>query len=86
MEKYLLFFSSIIRALVGIASASCSFEDFTAIIIEEENYRRLKEDIIMIKSQRSDTEKEKLIEECKRIGINKMIRQNICFLNKYNND
>ena len=40
----------------------------------------------MIKSQRSDTEKEKLIEECKRIGINKMIRQNICFLNKYNND
>ena len=40
----------------------------------------------MIKSQRSDTEKEKLIEEWKRIGINKMIRQNICFLNKYNND
>ena len=66
MEKYLLFFfSSIIRALVGIASASFSFEDFTAIIIEEENYRRLKEDIIMIKSQRSDTEKEKLIEEGK---------------------
>ena len=86
MEKYLLFFSSIIRALVGIASASFIFEDFTAIIIEEENYRRLKEDIIMIKSQRSDTEKEKLIEECKRIGINKMIRQNICFLNKYKND
>lgn len=30
----------------------------------------------MMRSQRSDAEKDKLIEEGKRIGINKTIRQN----------
>ena len=30
----------------------------------------------MTKSQRSDAEKDKLVEEGKRIGINKIIRQN----------
>ena len=32
-------------------------EDFMTIINEERNYRELKESIRMIKSQRSDTEK-----------------------------
>ena len=47
-----------------------------AIINEEENYTRLKEDIRMIKSQRNEAEKDKLIEEGSRIGINIIIRQN----------
>ena len=34
------------------------------------------EDIIMIRSQRKDAEKEKLIEEAKRIGINIIIKRN----------
>ena len=45
-------------------------------INKEEKYRRLKEDIKMIKSQISYAEKNKLIKECKRIGINEVIRQN----------
>ena len=38
-------------------------------------YRRLKEDIRIMKSQRSNSEKDKLIEEGKRIRMNKIIRQ-----------
>ena len=34
-----------------------SHEDFTTIVNEEKNYRELGEDIRMMKSQRSDTEK-----------------------------
>ena len=34
-----------------------SHEDFMTIINEEKNYRELKESIIMVNSQRSDTEK-----------------------------
>ena len=34
-----------------------SHEDFTTIINEEKNYRKLKESFRMIKTQRSDTEK-----------------------------
>ena len=53
-----------------------SCEDFTTIINEERNYRELKESIIrMMKSQRSDAGKNKLIEEDKRIGIFEIIRQ-----------
>ena len=46
------------------------------IINKEEKYRRLNKDITMMRSQRSDTEKNKLIEGGKRIRINKIIRQN----------
>ena len=38
-------------------------------------YRRLKEDIRIMKSQTSNSEKDKLIEEGKRIRMNKIIRQ-----------
>ena len=44
-----------------------SHEDFTTITNEEMNYRGLKESVRMMKSQRSDTEKNNLIEECKKI-------------------
>ena len=39
-----------------------SHEDFIAIINEEKNYRKLKESIRMMNSQRSDTKKNYLIE------------------------
>ena len=37
-----------------------SYEDFTAIINEERNYRHLKETIKMMKSQKSKIERNKL--------------------------
>ena len=53
-----------------------SHEDFTAIINKEKNYRTLKESVRMMKTQRNDTEKNNLIEEGKRKGIDKIVRQN----------
>ena len=55
------------RALID--SEICH-QEHTKIINEEEKCRKLKEDIRMIKSQWSDAEKKKPIEEGKRIGIN----------------
>ena len=49
-------------------------EDFTTIINEEKNYRELKESIRMMKTQRSDTEKNNFIEDGKRKGIDNIIR------------
>ena len=46
------------------------------IINEEKKYRELKESIRMMDSQRSDTEKNNLIEEEKKIGINEVIKPN----------
>ena len=43
-----------------------SHEDFTTIIDEEKNYQELKESIRIINSQRSETEKNNLIEEGKK--------------------
>ena len=51
-----------------------SHEDFMTILNEEKKYRELKESIRMMNSQRSDVEKISLIEEGKKIGINKVIR------------
>ena len=53
-----------------------SHEDFETIINEEKNYRELKESIRMMNSHRSDTEKVSLIEEGKKLGINKVIKRN----------
>ena len=47
---------------------------FMLIINEERNYQEFKERIRMMESQRSDTEKINLIEEGKKIGINKIIK------------
>ena len=46
------------------------------IINEEKKYRELKESIRMMNSQRSDSEKNILIEEGKKIGINEAIKRN----------
>ena len=51
-------------------------EEYTTIINEQENYRRLNEDIRIIRSQRSDTEKRKLTIQGKINRINKITRQN----------
>ena len=53
-----------------------SHEDFMTIINEEKKYRELKESIRMMNSQRSDAEKNNLIEEGKKIGINEVIKRN----------
>ena len=53
-----------------------SHEDFMTIINEERKYRELKESIRMMNSQRSDTEKNYLIEEGKKRGINELIKRN----------
>ena len=49
-----------------------SHEDFMTIINEQKKYRELKENIRMMNSQRSDTEKNNLIEEGKKIGLMKL--------------
>ena len=46
------------------------------IINEEKRYRELKESIRMMDSQRSDTAKNNLIEEDKKIGIDEVIKPN----------
>ena len=53
-----------------------SHEDFMAISNEERNYQQLKENIRMMNSQRSDTEKINLIEEDKKIGIDEVMKHN----------
>ena len=46
------------------------------IINGEKKYLELKESIRMMNNQRSDVEKNNLIEEVKKIGINKVIKRN----------
>ena len=53
-----------------------SHEDFTTITNKYKKYRELKESIRMMNTQRRDTEKNYLIEEGKRKGIDQIIRQN----------
>ena len=63
----------------ALTNNEISHEDFVTIIDEEKNYRELKESISSdesIRSQRSDAEKNKLIEEGEKIGINEVINRN----------
>ena len=46
------------------------------ILNEQTKYRKLKESIRTIKSQRSNVEKTCLIEEDKKIGTNEIIKHN----------
>ena len=52
-----------IKISEALINSEISHEDFITIINEEKKYRELKESIRMMKSQRSDTEKNNLIEE-----------------------
>ena len=54
-----------------------SYEDFVRIANEEKKYRKLKERIRMMNSQRSDTEKNNLVEEGEKIGINEVINNSL---------
>ena len=55
-----------------------SHEEYKRIINEEENYRRLKENIRMMKSEKIDAEKDELNEEKGgKIETNKINRENI---------
>ena len=65
--------SKISEALIN---SEISHEDFTTIINKGKNYRQLKEGIGMIKTLRSKTQKNYLIEEDRRKGDNEIIRQN----------
>ena len=65
--------SEIFEALIN---NDISHEDFTTIINKVKNYWKLKESIRVTKSQKGGTEKDNLIEERKRKGIDKVIRQN----------
>ena len=60
----------------ALANNEISHEDFMTIINEDKKYWELKESIRMMNSQRSVLEKISLIEEGKKIGINKVIRRN----------
>ena len=51
-------------------------EDFATIINGEKNYLEIKKSIRMIKSQRSDIKRNKLIDDGKRIIIDEISRQN----------
>ena len=46
------------------------------LLMKKKKYRELKESIGMMNSQRRDAEKFNLIEEGKKIGINKVIKHN----------
>ena len=52
-----------IKISEALINSEISHEDFITIINEEKEYRELKESIRMMNSQRSDTEKNNLIEE-----------------------
>ena len=67
----------------ALISNESSRKDFMTFINEEKkNYRELKGSIRMMNSQRSDAEKNNLIEEAKKIGINEVIKCNE-MINKY---
>ena len=53
-----------------------SHEDFMTVLNEEKKYRELKESIRMMNNQRSDIDKNELIEEGKKIGISEVINRN----------
>ena len=52
-----------IKISEALVNSEIIHEDFITIINEEKKYRELKESIRMMNSQRSDTEKNNLIEE-----------------------
>ena len=63
--------SKISKALIN---SEISHEDFMKKN-NEKKYRELKENIRVMKSHRSDTEKINLIEEGKKIGIDEIIKR-----------
>ena len=52
------------------------------LLIKEKKYQELKESIRMMNSQRSDTKKVNLIEQGKKIGIDKVKKKSKSFENQ----
>ena len=66
-----------IKIFEALINNEISHEDFVIIINEDKKYIELKESNRMMNSQRTDTEKNNLIEEGKKIGINKVINDSL---------
>ena len=61
----------------ALIDSEISLKKFKAITDEKENYEKMKENIRMMKSQKSNAKKDKLNEEeAKKIESNKIIREN----------
>ena len=60
-----------------IINNETSHENFMTIINKETKYWELKETIRMMNSQRSEIEKNNLIKEAKKIGINEVINNSL---------
>ena len=68
--------SKLSKTSEALINDEISDEDFTTTINEDKSYRELKESIRMMKSQRSDTEKNNLIQEDRNIGTDEIISRN----------
>ena len=62
--------SKISEALIN---SEISHEDFTTIINKVKSYRELKESILMMKTQRSDTEKKNWFKKVKEKALMKIL-------------
>ena len=67
---------NIVKTMItkALIDSEIGSEEYTTIINEEEKYRRLEEDIRMMKSQRSNAEKDKLFKKGRRIGIDYLVK------------
>ena len=68
--------SKLSKTSEALINNEISDEDFTTTINEDKSYRELKESIRMMKSQRSDTEKNNLIQEDRNLGTDEIISRN----------
>ena len=68
--------SKLSKTSEALINNEISDEDFPTTINEDKSYRELKESIRMMKSQRSDTEKNNLMQEDKNIGTDEIISRN----------
>ena len=64
------------RISEALINNEISHEDFMITLNEQMKHRELKESIRMMYSKRKDVEKNDLIEEGKKIGINEVIKHN----------
>ena len=64
------------RISEALINNELSHEDFMITLNEQMKHRELKESIRMMNSKRKDVEKNDLIEEGKKIGINEVIKHN----------
>ena len=68
--------SKLSKTSEALINNEISDEDFPTTINEDKSYRELKESIRMMKSQRSDTEKNNLMQEDKNKGTDEIISRN----------